>query len=72
MKVSDLKKLKFVVLTIETKIYLENSGRPVPNLNIVQEQKQYENKATFTRRFNKSVFLLCVRTDAITILFCVS
>jgi hypothetical protein len=72
MKVSDLKKLKFVVLTIETKIYLENSGRPVPNLNIVQEQKQYKNKATFTRRFNKSVFLLCVRTDAITILFCVS
>jgi hypothetical protein len=28
----------------------------VPNLNIVYEQKQYKNKAAFTRRFNKSVY----------------
>jgi hypothetical protein len=46
----DLKKLKFGW------IYLKNSGRPVPNLNIVYEQKQYKNKAAFTRRFNKSVY----------------
>jgi hypothetical protein len=50
MKVSDLKKLKFGVLTIETRIYLKKSGRPVPNLNIVHEQKQYKNKAALTRR----------------------
>jgi hypothetical protein len=28
----------------------------VPNLNIIYEQKQYKNKAAFTRRFNKSVY----------------
>jgi hypothetical protein len=27
-----------------------------PNLNIVYEQKQYKNKAAFTRRFNKTVY----------------
>jgi hypothetical protein len=32
------------LLTIETKIYLKNSGRPVPKLNVVQEQKQQKNK----------------------------
>jgi hypothetical protein len=37
-------------------MYLKNSARPVPNLNIVHEQKQYKNKAAFTRRFNKSVY----------------
>jgi hypothetical protein len=56
MKVSDLKKLNFTVLSIETKIELKNSGRPVPDLNLVQEQKQYKNKGAFTRRFDKSVY----------------
>jgi hypothetical protein len=56
MKVSDLKKLNFGVLTLDSKIALKNNGRPLPHLNIVQEQKQYKNKAAFTRRFNKSVY----------------
>jgi hypothetical protein len=54
MKVNDFKKLNFGVLIIEIKTELKNSGRLVPNLNIVQEQKQYKNKAAFTRRFNKN------------------
>jgi hypothetical protein len=37
-------------------VLAKNSGRPVPNLNIVYEQKQYKKKAAFTRRFNKDVY----------------
>jgi hypothetical protein len=54
MKVSDLKKTEVWWIHYETKIYLKNSGRPVPNLNIVHEQKQYKNKAAFIHRINKN------------------
>jgi hypothetical protein len=56
MKVGDLKQLNFGVLTMGTKIELIQSGRPVPNLNIAQEQRPYKNKCAFTRRFDKSVY----------------
>ncbi|KAJ3620532.1 hypothetical protein MTP99_004473 [Tenebrio molitor] len=56
MKVGDLKQLNFDVLTMGTKIELIQSGRPVPNLNIAQEQRPYKNKCAFTRRFDKSVY----------------
>jgi hypothetical protein len=64
-----LKKLNFGVLTMEMKTELKNSGRLVPILNIVQEQKQYKNKAAFTRRFNKNKNSNCIDNSIFTLLF---
>lgn len=56
MKVSNIKKLNFCALSLEEKLELKNSARPLPDLNISQIQKKCKGKGEFTRRFDRIVY----------------
>lgn len=56
MKVSELKNLIFSCLSLNEKLELKHGGRPTPDLNLVQEEKQYKNRNAFKRKFDKSIY----------------
>lgn len=55
MKVAELKK-EFSTETLPEKCEIKNSGRPTPNLNIVQVQKECKSRGSFKRKFDKGVY----------------
>ncbi|CAH1114114.1 unnamed protein product [Psylliodes chrysocephalus] len=56
MKVTELKSLVFSRLSLNEQIALKNSGRPTPELHIVQEQPQYKHRNSFKRKFDKNIY----------------
>ncbi|KAJ8926461.1 hypothetical protein NQ314_021252 [Rhamnusium bicolor] len=46
----------FSRLSLNEKLEIKNSGRPTPVSNIVQEQRKYNNKNAFKRKFDKSIY----------------